>query len=300
MNSSGHIGITTMKPYCRVLTSCRNSSIFKFPSSKSNHFIADNSSKFQSQSAHGRRFQSCSVQILGKKCGAHSNRRAFSLSDPSWSQIRVYRSCSGVRGGRRGVLVISNVGSDFRKHSTSVESHVNEKGFESIYINGGLNVKPLVIERIERGHLEEESILEFKEPEVNFDHSEGLNERKVEREVPEIEKEAWRLLRSAVVDYYGHPVGTVAANDPGDKQPLNYDQVFIRDFVPSALAFLLKGEGEIVKNFLLHTLQLQVSCGFGLMLILLFVSRLCLSEFLLTAHNFIIFVYNNKGIIRHL
>jgi hypothetical protein len=40
---------------------------------------------------------------------------------------------------------------------------------------------------------------------------------------------------------------------------LNYDQVFIRDFVPSAIAFLLKGESDIVKNFLLHTLQLQVS-----------------------------------------
>ena len=53
-------------------------------------------------------------------------------------------------------------------------------------------------------------------------------------------------------------MGTVAANEPGDKQLLNYDQVFIRDFVPSALAFLLKGEGEIVRNFLLYTLQLQV------------------------------------------
>lgn len=247
-----------MKPYCRVLTSCRNSSIFKFPSSKSNHFIADNSSKFPSKSAHGRRFHCCSAQFVGKKCGVHSNGKAFSSSDPIWSQIRVYRSC-GVHGGRRGILVISNVASDFRKHSTSVESHVNEKGFESIYINGGLSVKPLVIERIGRGHLEESSSIEFKEPEVNFDHSEGLKEREVEREVPEIEKEAWSLLRSAVVDYCGNPVGTVAANDPGDKQPLNYDQVFIRDFVPSALAFLLKGEGEIVKNFLLHTLQLQVS-----------------------------------------
>ncbi|NP_001267976.1 neutral invertase [Vitis vinifera] len=257
MNSSSYIGITTMKPYCRVLTSCRNSSIFKFPSSKSNHFIADNSSKFQSKLTQSRRFHCCSAQILGKKCGINSNRRAFRFSDPNWGQIRVYRSCSGAHGGRRGVLVISNVASDFRKHSTSVESHVNEKGFESIYINGGLNVKPLVIERIERGHVEEESGLEFKDPDVNFDHSEGLNKEKVEREVPEIEKEAWRLLRSAVVDYCGNPVGTVAANDPGDKQPLNYDQVFIRDFVPSALAFLLKGEGEIVKNFLLHTLQLQ-------------------------------------------
>lgn len=34
-------------------------------------------------------------------------------------------------------------------------------------------------------------------------------------------------------------------------------QVFVRDFVPSALAFLMVGEHEIVKNFLLKTLQLQ-------------------------------------------
>ena len=34
-------------------------------------------------------------------------------------------------------------------------------------------------------------------------------------------------------------------------------QVFVRDFVPSALAFLMNGEPEIVKNFLLKTLQLQ-------------------------------------------
>ncbi|CAK9162508.1 unnamed protein product, partial [Ilex paraguariensis] len=33
--------------------------------------------------------------------------------------------------------------------------------------------------------------------------------------------------------------------------------VFVRDFVPSALAFLMNGEPDIVKNFLLKTLQLQ-------------------------------------------
>ncbi|XP_052148931.1 neutral/alkaline invertase 1, mitochondrial [Oryza glaberrima] len=72
------------------------------------------------------------------------------------------------------------------------------------------------------------------------------------------EKEAWSLLGRSVVSYCGTAVGTVAANDPSTaNQMLNYDQVFIRDFVPSAIAFLLKGEGDIVKNFLLHTLQLQ-------------------------------------------
>lgn len=73
-----------------------------------------------------------------------------------------------------------------------------------------------------------------------------------------LEKEAWDLLREAVVTYCGEPVGTIAAKDPTDPNPLNYDQVFIRDFIPSAVAFLLKGETEIVRNFLLHTLQLQV------------------------------------------
>jgi Alkaline and neutral invertase len=74
------------------------------------------------------------------------------------------------------------------------------------------------------------------------------------------EREAWKLLNRAVINYCGKPVGTVAAADAGafKGELLNYDQVFIRDFVPSALAFLLKGETEIVRNFLLHTLQLQV------------------------------------------
>jgi hypothetical protein len=79
------------------------------------------------------------------------------------------------------------------------------------------------------------------------------------REETETEREAWRLLRRAVVSYCGEPVGTVAAEDPECTEMLNYDQVFIRDFVPSALAFLMRGETEIVRNFLLHTLQLQVS-----------------------------------------
>ncbi|MQL76826.1 hypothetical protein Taro_009224 [Colocasia esculenta] len=77
-----------------------------------------------------------------------------------------------------------------------------------------------------------------------------------ERE-PSTENEAWRLLKESVVYYCESPVGTIAANDPSDASVLNYDQVFIRDFIPSGIAFLLKGEYEIVRNFILHTLQLQ-------------------------------------------
>jgi hypothetical protein len=92
---------------------------------------------------------------------------------------------------------------------------------------------------------------------VNLDNnSNDFRENTDERELSEIEKEAWKLLRGAAVTYY--PVGTVA-NDPANKQPLNYDRVLICDFVPSALAFLLNGEGEIVKNFLLHSSHIAIS-----------------------------------------
>lgn len=77
-----------------------------------------------------------------------------------------------------------------------------------------------------------------------------------------LEDEAWELLRESIVYYCGTPVGTIAANDPTSTSILNYDHVFIRDFVPSAIAFLLKGEFEIVRNFILHTLQLQVCMVF--------------------------------------
>ncbi|KAH9768934.1 Alkaline/neutral invertase E [Citrus sinensis] len=72
-----------------------------------------------------------------------------------------------------------------------------------------------------------------------------------------LEDEAWNLLRDSMVYYCGSPIGTIAANDPTSSNVLNYDQVFIRDFIPSGIAFLLKGEYDIVRNFILHTLQLQ-------------------------------------------
>lgn len=77
--------------------------------------------------------------------------------------------------------------------------------------------------------------------------------------VDSIEDEAWELLRESMVYYCGSPIGTIAAKDPTSSIVLNYDQVFIRDFIPSGIAFLLKGEYDIVRNFILHTLQLQVT-----------------------------------------
>lgn len=100
------------------------------------------------------------------------------------------------------------------------------------------------------------------------------------RKSSSVEDEAWELLQESMVYYCGSPVGTIAANDPNDSDPVNYDQVFIRDFIPSGIAFLLKGEYEIVRNFILHTLQLQVlflSCHLNIIFMLFRFRALCLS-----------------------
>lgn len=69
-------------------------------------------------------------------------------------------------------------------------------------------------------------------------------------------KEAQLALEHSIIYYQGRPVGTVAARD-SSVEALNYDQCFIRDFVSSALVFLIQGESEIVRNFLEETLKLQ-------------------------------------------
>lgn len=249
-----------MKPCCRILT--KTPIISGFSPIK----ITDSSiMRILSRSRSSHRYHRCN-KIVGCIHVTNLNRRDFSITDSNWGHSRNFSTGFCVRIGSvrpRVVSLIPNVASNFRNESTSVDSNnVNDKSFENIFIQTSLNGKPLVCEEIEtddRRKLEEEDRLN-----VNLNNNlNDLSEVKVERELSEIEKEAWELLRSSVVTYCGNPVGTVAASDPADNQPLNYDQVFIRDFVPSALAFLLNGEGEIVKNFLLHTLQLQVCYGFN-------------------------------------
>lgn len=249
-----------MKPTCRILNSFRNSAFFGFTSAKFQNGLAKNgnSSKFCRNFEHNRQYHTYPSRILGFGNVLDDTQKAFAVPNWSFGQSGVIsRSFSS-----RGVSLIASVSSKGRYFSTSVETRVNENNFERIYVQGGVNVKPLVVERIDKDENvvgEEQSRIEVADE--NVKNPEGLDEAKVVspgREYSDIENEAWKLLRDSVVTYCGSPVGTVAANDPSDKQPLNYDQVFIRDFVPSALAFLLKGEGEIVRNFLLHTLQLQV------------------------------------------
>ncbi|XP_061357045.1 alkaline/neutral invertase A, mitochondrial-like [Gastrolobium bilobum] len=260
MTTGSCIGISTMKPCCRILSSYKSSSLFGFSPTKFNDstIMCILSKSRHPNSSNSHRYYTFNTKIVGFIRVTNQNRRDFNVSGSNWAHSRNFSTsfCVNIGSVRpRVVSMIPNVASDIRNHSTSVDSHVNDTSFEKIYIQSGLNAKPLVIERIETDQTKLKEVSEERHDGsyVNID----ISENKVEREVSEIEKEAWKLLQGAVVTYCGNPVGTVAANDPADKQPLNYDQVFIRDFVPSALAFLLNGDGEIVKNFLLHTLQLQ-------------------------------------------
>lgn len=67
---------------------------------------------------------------------------------------------------------------------------------------------------------------------------------------------AYRLLRESVMTYRGQPVGTVAAL-PNADAAANYQDCFVRDFVPAALVFLADGEYDIVRNFLRTLLELR-------------------------------------------
>uniref|UniRef100_A0A7N0TEQ9 Alkaline/neutral invertase n=1 Tax=Kalanchoe fedtschenkoi TaxID=63787 RepID=A0A7N0TEQ9_KALFE len=184
--------------------------------------------------------------MIGVRCREYSSEKFRGFS----------RCCHYV--GRRDFL-IGRIACNVRHHhKTSVEtSHVNGKEFERVLVHGsgGVNVRPIVVGTVDENVETSETNGDRVKLEGGNVEEDGIGKER--REDSDVEKEAWRLLRNAVVKYCGSPVGTVAANDPNDKQPLNYDQVFIRDFVPAALAFLLRGEKGIVKNFLLHTLQLQ-------------------------------------------
>ena len=71
-----------------------------------------------------------------------------------------------------------------------------------------------------------------------------------------IEQQANKLLEQSIIYYQDRPVGAVAATDL-EREALNYDQCFIRDFIPAALVFLIQGKTNIVYNFLQETVVLQ-------------------------------------------
>lgn len=89
----------------------------------------------------------------------------------------------------------------------------------------------------------------------------------------EIKHWAWEELRQPKywVSYAGEVIGTKAADVPSDASAVNYDQCFIRDFVPVALVCLIKNEPleghptgtvqsrQVVGNFLSVMTNLQIT-----------------------------------------
>lgn len=66
---------------------------------------------------------------------------------------------------------------------------------------------------------------------------------------------AYQVLNDSILYCNGEPVGTAAAL--GNKvEAANYEECFVRDFIPSAFVFLMDGKNEIVKNFLRLVVQL--------------------------------------------
>ena len=64
------------------------------------------------------------------------------------------------------------------------------------------------------------------------------------------------LLNRSLIYHQGRPVGTAAACDES-VVAANYNECFIRDFVPSAFVFLMTGRHEIVRNFLETVMHLS-------------------------------------------
>lgn len=67
---------------------------------------------------------------------------------------------------------------------------------------------------------------------------------------------AYKLLDRSLIYYQGKPVGTAAACDER-VVAANYRECFVRDFVPSAMVFLMTGRHEIVRNFLEIVMRLR-------------------------------------------
>lgn len=71
-----------------------------------------------------------------------------------------------------------------------------------------------------------------------------------------MESRAWDLLNRARMSQGGEDVGVRASTDDS-LSTLNYDHCFVRDFAVCAPAFLLRGDTEIVRSFLLTVIGLQ-------------------------------------------
>jgi hypothetical protein len=83
------------------------------------------------------------------------------------------------------------------------------------------------------------------------DHRDGLEEAR------RLVEEARRLVEEAILSCNGRPVGTRAADDPDGPAVHQYSGCFVRDFVVSAMVFLLEGRHDVVRNFLSTVVNLR-------------------------------------------
>ncbi|KAK7337674.1 hypothetical protein VNO77_18259 [Canavalia gladiata] len=233
----------TMKPSSKILVGYKNSS-----------FLARCHRKLTMSNTRGLDLDHntlhCPFRTLKFGHIMNGSQQLFGLPSSNFAQSRCLSLTA--RKTKGGAFSIGGVYFNLkaRDFSGSIVTRVSNKNGEKVYVNGGTNVKARIDE-------DEKNVEGKKESEIKVGEDNEKKKKSVDEEETETEKEAWKLLQEALVTYCDRPVGTVAANDSEDDQSANYDQVFIRDFIPSALAFLLKGEKDMVKNFLLHTLQLQ-------------------------------------------
>ncbi|KAI3924897.1 hypothetical protein MKW98_031148 [Papaver atlanticum] len=204
-------------------------------------------------------------------CFSKSNPIFPAKSRVKCRKSRVYAqflNCSRTHGNSRGVNGIHQIGygndaiKPYRFLSCRCQQVGKNSGLTAEDVNGAWLGDRTVkhtsseVNALNVGGLKEETqqVLEEKK---KFETDGKISGGDPDSSMDSLEDEAWNLLLDSILNYCGSPIGTIAAKDPTGKTTANYDQVFIRDFIPSAIAFLLKGEYDIVRNFLLHTLQLQ-------------------------------------------
>ncbi|XP_073045044.1 probable alkaline/neutral invertase F [Primulina eburnea] len=152
--------------------------------------------------------------------------------------------------------------SEMAEDSDSLSGEMNTSSLTSKDFAGAENTETEVIGKNEGGGGKATSVLK-PSPSlgINMDTLSEAPTGGSENSSPgNMMEEAWELLARAYVNFKGQRVGALAAiNDESGGETLNYNQVFVRDFVPCGLACLMKTDPDvdIVKNFLLKTLHLQ-------------------------------------------
>ncbi|KAI3496003.1 hypothetical protein L1887_38353 [Cichorium endivia] len=157
--------LSSMKPLCRrILITYKRSSLFGFQIPIPNHSSVINLSVSRFKLHGSKGIHTCKSTVL----------RLEAAIDPKLGFRNVLLKGCPIGGiDRKFSRLVSKVASDYRNHSTSVESHVNDMSWEKFYIKGRLNVnvKPLVIEEVERKDEDEDKVHLGKNVGIGKDHT---------------------------------------------------------------------------------------------------------------------------------